>query len=144
MLLNLKHLIISGLLFFIIVFCSCSNNKNDLSKVFLITNKKVIIDIKNVSSSSKYRFKNNYYPIERDVYFDINGNIEKIGVAKAEGLLFYYREPSSNQLGLNEYQQNFKIRIDRINNIIIENNDTISSFEVDYENKTIYNKNQKE
>lgn len=130
-------------MFCLMLFYSCKNAKNDLNCVSFISNKKILLD-KNINTASpKYRFKNNYYPIEKDTYFDVKGNIIKVGVSKGEGLLFYYRSPSRNQLGLNEGQQNFKIQINRVDNIIIENNDTIRSFEVNCDNKIIYYKNQR-
>lgn len=143
MYLNLKHLKISSILFYIVLFYSCNNSKNNLNCVSFVINKKVLINKNINTASTKYRFENNYYSIEKDIYFDANGIITKVGVSKGEGLLFYYRDPSQKELSLNEDQKKIKVQINGIDNTIIDNNDTIRLFEVNCDRKTIYYKNQK-
>lgn len=145
MLKNLEFLKISKFTLILIIFLSCDKENSKLNGVTFITNKKVIMDVKSINhtTSSSYRFKWFNHPLTRDIDFDNNGKILKIGKSKAEGLLFYYKNPVKKQLGLTEDDLNFQLKIDTINHLIIENNDTLKSFKVNLNKKIIYSENKK-
>ena len=144
MLKNLEFLKISSFFLLITIFLSCEEDSN-LNGISLITNKKVILDVKSINhtSSSSYRFKWFNHPLERDIDFDNNGKILRIGRSKAEGLLFSYKNPSEMQLDLSREDLNFQLKIDTINHLIIENKDTIRSFKVNHNKKIFYSENKK-
>lgn len=116
-----------------------------MNGISLITNKKVIIHNKKVNATELFLFNDYNYPLERDIDFNKNGKITKIGKSAAEGLVYYYRNPAKRQLNLNliEKYLSFEIKIDTINHLIIENRDTIKSFKVNRSKKIIYSENKK-
>ncbi len=144
MLTNLRHLKISSVFIYLILLLSCSEEKDTLEHLSLITNKKVILNDTKINSASAYKFKGDFYPLEVDTYFDANGKIIKSGHSKGEGLLFYYRNPNKSQLKLNKEQLELTIRLDKVNNCIIENDDTIRNLTVDLKNRIAYSENNKE
>ena len=139
----LEFLKINRIFIIMIILSSCNRDKSTLSGVSSIKNKKIIIDDKNINTTSVYKFKNNDYPLERDLYFDNSGKITKVGESKGEGILYYYKNPSEIQLGLNKEYLNFKLKLDTVNHFIIENKDTIKSFNVNHIEKIIYFKHKK-
>lgn len=133
------------LLFFTVLFLNCNSNKSDinLKGILHITNKKVLIGTPLINSSSRFKFKNNEYPLENDVYYNKEGKILKLGVSKAEGMLFYFKNPKKLQLPLEKRHLKSKITIDTINNWIIDNNDTIKNLKQDHKTKILFSKNIK-
>ncbi len=127
------------LVLLLLLLASCTKKSgNSLKKLTRITNKKILINAPRTETSSKYKFQNEFYPLEKDIYFDSEGNIIKYGVSKAEGMLYYYRNPAKNQLKLNDTHALFTLKLYKTNNLIIENRDTISRFEIDNTEKIIY------
>ncbi len=129
---SIKFLKISKLFLFVI-FLSCSKENHSLKGVSYITNKKIILS---ATSAEMYNFADNSYALEKDIYFDKNGCIIKFGRSLGEGLLYFYKHPKESQLRLDNDKILFRIKIDRIRNIIIENKDTIKDFVIK-ENKII-------
>ncbi len=114
------------------MFFGRNENSSKLNGVSSITNRKVIIYSKDTETAESYPFESHEHPLERDIYFDQKGQNRKIGKSRGEGLLFYYRNPSKFQLRLSDEDLNFKLKIHSINHLIIENTDTIKSFEVNF------------
>lgn len=141
---NLSFLKISSFFLFIILLFSCEVDSK-LNKVSLITNKKVIMSVTSINYKTSSSFKFNWFnhPLERDIDFDANGKILRVGKSKAEGLLFSYKNPGKMQLGLSIEDLNYQLKIDTLNHFIIENEDTIRSFKVNHNKKIIYSENKR-
>ncbi len=121
----------------IILVLSCKQEKEKLPNINWITNKKIVIP----NSVSGEMYNLGLCALEKDIYFNKNGKITKLGKSQGEGLLFFYRNPQKNELSLDDNELSFRIKVDIKRNLIIENQDTIRNFRIQ-KNKIITNKNK--
>jgi len=127
------------LLVLIFLVTSCEKETANLNGIKSIITKRVLLDHKNAEGAfaSLFEFKGIVYPLETEIHFDYKGNVTKRGQSKGEGLLFYYKNPKAKQQPLTDYK-NYKIRLDTVRNLIIDNNDTIRGFNTNTKERYIY------
>lgn len=122
----MKYIIISLL---IILTQSCSK-KYDLKDATRIYEKLIVFEAKGISAENTIVINGKEYVIEEKVCYNNEGNCSFFYRGGSEGFIQYSRKSLTGFLPLEKEQLNYKIKIDKKDNLILDNDDTISAFKV--------------
>jgi hypothetical protein len=113
---------------------SCQQKPNDLKHLNFkyIYQKIQVLDIKSLSQEDEKIFvtQNKKFQVENKVIYNSNGQAIEIFVGGSEGFITYSRDSIRGKLPFDKEMQNIKISLNKAENYIFDNNDTIREFEI--------------
>lgn len=118
--------------FFITILIVGCISKHDLKNVNKINEKLTVFEAKGlIHSENKVTLRDGKRcVIEEKIIYDKDGKCSYVYTGGSEGLIQYSRNYIKGYLPFGEEQLNYKIKIDKKNNWILDNNDTIRDFKV--------------
>jgi hypothetical protein len=113
---------------------SCQQKPNDLKHLNFkyIYQKIQVLDIKSLLQEDEKIFviQNKKFQVENKVIYNSNGQAIEIFVGGSEGFITYSRDSIRGKLPFDKEMQNIKISLNKAENYIFDNNDTIREFEI--------------
>ncbi|PAM94571.1 hypothetical protein B4N84_11360 [Flavobacterium sp. IR1] len=118
-------------LFLLVLTFSCTS-RHDLKNVNSIFEKLTVFPEDNGSYSENkiIVIDNENFVIEEKIIYDSEGKCSYLYAGSAEGLIPHSRDNEKGFLPLEKEQLDYNIKIDKKNNWILDNNDTIRVFKV--------------
>jgi len=118
--------------FFIAILIVGCTTKQDLKNVNKISEKLIVFEAKELIHSENRitLIDGERCVIEKKIIYDKDGKCIFFYRGGSEGLIQYSRNYIKGYLPFGEEQLNYKIKIDKKNNWILDNNDTIRTFKV--------------
>lgn len=131
----------------VVLLCfGCKENHSEVQIDFIVK-KRVLYNDKTITTAAMYHYQDNFYAIKEEFLFNSYGELERIGVNKGEGLFYFYKNDENPLFSLSknypEYK-NYKVEYNLKEKNIMDGNDTIFKFKIDYAKKNIsYIKDEK-
>ncbi|MGG6231131.1 hypothetical protein [Tenacibaculum sp. SDUM215027] len=130
----------------IVLLCfGCKGNHSEVQIDFIVK-KRVLYNNKAITTAAMHHYQDNFYAIKEEFLFNSYGELERIGVNKGEGLFYFYKNDNKSLFSLSknypEYKD-YKVVYNLKEKNVIDGNDTILNFKIDYIKKNIsYTKNK--